>query len=296
VPTVRHCVDVCAAVTMRGYHYYLALVLCGWGSLLGPAPGATKDRVTLGIMVPSNSFMRRPWRSAMTRAMMDIKQDRRMILPKEYDLYGSIIFADNYSPPELLNAFCETILENDINTLLYLSNSDYEGKHTASGQYVLQVSNFLGIPVIAWNGDNSGFFQPTAESIILQMAPSIEHQCRAMLGLLQRYKWHAFSIVTGSLAGEVHFVNNLRELADTSDINYEIMAVIRIPKPNRRMISEQLTRLKMSETRVILLYSSRKEAELILELAAKKGLTGKEFCSCNLCRCYYRDRDEGEER
>ena len=61
-------------------------------------------------------------------------------------------------------------------------------------------------------------FQPTAESIIMQMAPSIGHQCRVMLSLLRRYGWRAFSIITGSLAGEDHFVNNLRDLSDQSDI------------------------------------------------------------------------------
>ena len=66
-------------------------------------------------------------------------------------------------------------------------------------------------------GYNFSFsLQPTAESIILQMAPSIEHQCRAMLSLLEHYNWHAFSIVTGAMAGDGHFVNSLRELSDAS--------------------------------------------------------------------------------
>ena len=144
---------------MRESYYYLALVVCGWGSLMGPTPGATKERINLGIMVPDHSFMRRYYGRAMTRALMAMKRDYSMQLPQKYDLFGLFMYTDKYSPPELLESFCETILSNEMNTILYMSNTDYEGKHTASGQYVLQVSNFLGIPVIAWNGDNSGFFQ-----------------------------------------------------------------------------------------------------------------------------------------
>ena len=66
---------------------------------------------------------------------------------------------DKYSPPELLEAVCDHIMGNEMNAILYMSNTDYEGDHTSSGQYMLQVCNFLGVPVIAWNGDNSGFFQ-----------------------------------------------------------------------------------------------------------------------------------------
>lgn len=82
-----------------------------------------------------------------------------MLLPREYMLKGTFMFIDDYSPPEILDAFCEAILAHSMNTILYMSNTDYEGHHTSTGMYVLQVSNFLGIPVIAWNGDNSGFFQ-----------------------------------------------------------------------------------------------------------------------------------------
>ena len=64
-----------------------------------------------------------------------------------------------YSPTEILDTFCEEIFAKDISVILYMSNLDYEGEHTAAGQYMLQVANFLGVPVIAWNGDNSGFFQ-----------------------------------------------------------------------------------------------------------------------------------------
>ena len=138
----------------------LALLLLGLGPLWGPAPSAAqRETLNIGAIVPDHSFLRRSYNRAMSRALMSISRSPSMKLAQKFNLRGEIMFMDMYSPPELLEAFCKQILSKTMNTILYMSNTDYEGKHTASGQYVLQVSNFLGIPVIAWNGDNSGFFQ-----------------------------------------------------------------------------------------------------------------------------------------
>lgn len=45
----------------------------------------------------------------------------------------------------------------------------------------------------------------------VQLAPSIEHQSAAMLSILERYKWHQFSIVTSQIAGHDDFVQAVRE-------------------------------------------------------------------------------------
>ena len=83
------------------------------------------------------------------------------------------------------------------------------GRSTASSQYLLQLAGYLGIPVIAWNADNSGLervnlektdlfimhslvtfqrtFHSTQQSIgMLQLAPSIDHQISAMFSILKR--------------------------------------------------------------------------------------------------------------
>lgn len=45
----------------------------------------------------------------------------------------------------------------------------------------------------------------------LQLAPSIEHQTAAMLSILERYKWHQFSVVTSQIAGHDDFIQAVRE-------------------------------------------------------------------------------------
>lgn len=44
----------------------------------------------------------------------------------------------------------------NVSSILYLMNYEKYGRSTASAQYFLQLAGYLGIPVIAWNADNSG--------------------------------------------------------------------------------------------------------------------------------------------
>lgn len=48
-------------------------------------------------------------------------------------------------------------------------------------------------------------------SLQLQLAPSLEHQTAAMLSILERYKWHQFSVVTTQIAGHDDFIQAVRE-------------------------------------------------------------------------------------
>lgn len=66
--------------------------------------------------------------------------------------------------------------------------------------------------MIAWNADNSGLEKRASHaSLRLQLAPSLEHQTAAMLSILERYKWHQFSVVTSAIAGHDDFIQAVRE-------------------------------------------------------------------------------------
>ena len=51
--------------------------------------------------------------------------------------------------------------------ILYLTDTEKYGRSTAASQYFLQLAGYLGIPVIAWNADNSG----------LQPVTVTQHHC-----------------------------------------------------------------------------------------------------------------------
>lgn len=77
--------------------------------------------------------------------------------------------------------------------------------------------------VIAWNADNSGLEKRASHaSLRLQLAPSIEHQTAAMLSILERYKWHQFSVVTSAIAGHDDFIQAVRERVTALQVNFGI--------------------------------------------------------------------------
>lgn len=70
------------------------------------------------------------------------------------------------NPTEILDALCNEMLPQDVVSILYFSNSEVYGSNAASAQYLLQLTAYLGIPVIAWNADNIGL-EKVRKSIIL---------------------------------------------------------------------------------------------------------------------------------
>lgn len=56
----------------------------------------------------------------------------------------------------ILDSLCKEFLSLNVSAILYLMNYEQYGRSTASAQYFLQLAGYLGIPVIAWNADNSG--------------------------------------------------------------------------------------------------------------------------------------------
>lgn len=64
-----------------------------------------------------------------------------------------IFFIKNFS--EVLDLLCSQV-EKGSSAIIYLTETEKYGRSTASSQYLLQLAGYLGIPVIAWNADNSG--------------------------------------------------------------------------------------------------------------------------------------------
>lgn len=153
-------------------------------------------------------------------------------------------------------------------------NNEQFGHSTASAQYFLQIAGYLGIPVISWNADNSGLERRASQSTLqLQLAPSIEHQSAAMLSILERYKWHQFSVVTSQIAGHDDFVQAVRErVAEMQEhFKFTILNSVLVTKPN------DLYELVNSEARVMLLYATQSEAIDILRKAEELKLTGENY-------------------
>lgn len=174
----------------------------------------------------------------------------------------------------ILDTMCKDFLQANVSAILYLVNYETFGRSTASAQYFLQLAGYLGIPVISWNADNSGLERTASQSRLqIQLAPSIEHQSAAMLSILERYKWHQFSIVTSQIAGHDDFVQAVRERVNVMQEHFKftILNSIIVTRAN------DLMELVNSESRIMLLYCTKGEAVDIFQWADELKITGEKY-------------------
>jgi hypothetical protein len=71
-----------------------------------------------------------------------------------------------------------------VTTILYLTNSELFGRSTASSQYFLQLASYLGIPVIAWNADNSGLERRVSGNIGVGVGRGVQVQAKWVMGVV----------------------------------------------------------------------------------------------------------------
>ncbi|XP_011338404.1 glutamate receptor ionotropic, NMDA 2B isoform X6 [Ooceraea biroi] len=246
-----------------------------------PQSSVEKTNITtlkVGMMVPYKSFGVREYNKAINTATHTLQKSTRgpkLGLFQRYDLYVKIAMKElTPSPTAILDSLCKEFLSANVSAILYLMNYEQYGRSTASAQYFLQLAGYLGIPVIAWNADNSGLERRASQSSLqLQLAPSLEHQTAAMLSILERYKWHQFSVVTSQIAGHDDFIQAVRErISDMQDtFKFTILSAILVTEPH------DLLELVNSESRVMLLYSTREEAIHILTAARDYKITGENY-------------------
>ncbi|XP_011313747.1 glutamate receptor ionotropic, NMDA 2B [Fopius arisanus] len=232
----------------------------------------------VGMVVPYKAFGTREYTKAALTAVSVLQRSTRgpkLGLFTHYDIHVHIAMKElTPSPTAILDSLCKEFLTVNVSAILYLMNYEQYGRSTASAQYFLQLAGYLGIPVIAWNADNSGLERRASQSSLqLQLAPSLEHQTAAMLSILERYKWHQFSIVTSQIAGHDDFIQAVRErISDMQDIfKFTILNAVLVTKPN------DLMELVSSESRVMLLYATREEAIHILTAARDLKITGENY-------------------
>ncbi|XP_046659792.1 glutamate receptor ionotropic, NMDA 2B isoform X4 [Homalodisca vitripennis] len=236
--------------------------------------------LTIGLILPKSTFNVRQYNRAINDAVNGLQKskEKKFNFLKKHNFtphqVASQMFSLTPSPTAILNSLCKEFLNVNVSAILYLMNYEKYGRSTASAQYFLQLAGYLGIPVIAWNADNSGLERRASQSSLqLQLAPSLEHQTAAMLSILERYKWHRFSIVTSQIAGHDDFIQAIRErISDMQDrFKFTILNTVLVTKPS------DLLELVNSESRVMLLYSTREEATHILSAARDYKITGENY-------------------
>ncbi|XP_017872011.1 PREDICTED: glutamate receptor ionotropic, NMDA 2B isoform X2 [Drosophila arizonae] len=257
-----------------------ALRLTNGGNSLSKGVGANKEQLNIGLIAPHTNFGKREYLRSINNAVTGLTKTRgaKLTFLKDYSFEQKNIHFDMMSltpsPTAILSTLCKEFLRVNVSAILYMMNNEQFGHSTASAQYFLQLAGYLGIPVISWNADNSGLERRASQSTLqLQLAPSIEHQSAAMLSILERYKWHQFSVVTSQIAGHDDFVQAVRErVAEMQEhFKFTILNSIVVTR------TSDLMELVNSEARVMLLYATQTEAITILRAAEEMKLTGENY-------------------
>ena len=170
----------------------------------GDASIKAKIKVSVAVVLPHSTFKNREYKKAIKTAAESLKD---LTFEKSgFELSPYLVMVQPIpTPTEVLGKICDQFLTNNTAAIFYLTNNENYGRYSVASQYFIQLAQYVQLPIISWNADNSAFEQGTAESLQLQLAPTIKHQARAILSLLERYGWHTFSIVTGQIAGHRNF-------------------------------------------------------------------------------------------
>ncbi|CAL4171479.1 unnamed protein product [Meganyctiphanes norvegica] len=243
-------------------------------------PGTPKPTINVGIIMPQSRIRTRAFQNKIRGAIRPFDGDLGDRYEFSYTSFIQVRMPHTPTPKSILDIFCHTFLPQKVSAIIYPSMDKTFGPNTISSQNFLQLAGYLGIPVIAWNADNSGLEQASKSGLVIQMAPSIHHQVAAMLSILERYEWHAFTIVTSMIAGHTDFVQTIRDQVhqygdpqDTSkpNVKFTIIDSLLVTDP-----AEDLHKISSSEAR-ILLYCTKDEAMSIMKKADEMQLTGKNF-------------------
>ena len=62
------------------------------------------------------------------------------------------------------------------------------------------------------------YSQSEEDSRVLQIAPTIYHQCQALIRILDRYNWTDFSIVTTKVSSGGDFISCMRNMVEKTSI------------------------------------------------------------------------------
>lgn len=132
---------------------------------LRSSSSSSAQKITFGAILPATALttIKRAYNKRIADTVENIikGKDVKFNFTNEYVLAQAqvVLVSLNPSPNEVLSTLCNQLLTFNITTVIYMTNSDVYVQNTASAQYLMQLTGYLGIPMIAWNADNIGLEQ-----------------------------------------------------------------------------------------------------------------------------------------
>ncbi|XP_045213754.2 glutamate receptor ionotropic, NMDA 2B-like [Mercenaria mercenaria] len=265
------------------------IFMCTDYSVVNAVP---RQDVVLQIVMPYQSLAENKYQSTHVRTKERIKHGREIAyrnLRRQFVIDSWLNFTQSESPAEILSLYCNQIFKKPVNTILSLNH----GSGTeSSNNYILQLADHLGYPVISWDPHYPGALQSNEDSRVLQIAPTIYHQCQAMQKILNRYNWTDFSLVTTKITSHVDFINCMRDMVRRTSVSqgfttkakYNILSSVTADigdtddyEQTEAAIKAALKIVKDSVSRVIILHAGDIETLDIMDAAKEIGLTDPKY-------------------
>ncbi|XP_011300485.1 glutamate [NMDA] receptor subunit 1 isoform X1 [Fopius arisanus] len=142
---------------------------------------------------------------------------------------------------------------------------------------VSYTSGFYHIPVIGISSRDSAFSDKNIHVSFLRTVPPYSHQADVWVELLKHFSYmkvifiHSSDTDGRALLGR--FQTTSQSLEDDVEIKVHVESVIEF-EPGLDNFSQQLMETKNAQARVVLMYASEKDAEIIFKEAAALNMTG----------------------
>ena len=122
------------------------------------------EKITLGAIFPTTALItiKRSYYKKISDAVTSLISGRmNFSFPTKYLLAQAqvVLMPLSPSPNEILENVCNQLLVKNVTAVIYMTNSEIYSSNAASAQYLMQLINYYGIPMIAWNADNVGLEQ-----------------------------------------------------------------------------------------------------------------------------------------
>lgn len=123
------------------------------------AAAARKEDLPIVFVTKSHAFMNRRYSNLVPRALDHIRRDVHLAYQTRYSLSHHHVIMADYSPPQVFEILCENILRKKASLVIYMSELDSTDYKSASAEFMLQTTNFVGLPTLVLAEDNSGIVQ-----------------------------------------------------------------------------------------------------------------------------------------
>lgn len=200
--------------------------------------------VSIFLIMPYSARLNNKLKDALSVSLYNdgIKKLRKSETYSDYVIKQNSAIIDAENPRDILNLFCENIFKEKVNTILYFQ---LRPTKDPTPNYIINMAEYLRIPVISWDSEFPGALQNKQDSTVLQLAPTIYHQCVLMMDILKKFKWTNFAIVTTTTFHYLEFTNAIEAL---------------VKEHNQRVKFDRKSRFNLLSSIVVNLLSSDNDA------------------------------------